>query len=345
MDVGSCSRFCRGIWVVQSLWIGAFNGSFDPGLSFGGSYHWLRGIGVLYVFGRGIGDDLSLETWQSEVIAPKRSLEKDMGEERGESPQEYVRRRIHKPGRSLKAGRKEAFVGTEEFETLQGRGMDRMRNVQKVLTGIFLSGILIGGVGTGIAMVEYSSLVYGGEKLIGEESLVTRNLDYQFEPDGGTLELAGFRYWNRDEIQEIEIDSGVPVGTVRYEVTYNEKSVSPSLVFEPYEEEEEEITEEDFEGDSDIVDENSETVSQEAAYVQEKSREQREERPKKLGYLYLTVSYHDDDFAVFMENKDRILEELKQGKVSSYNMAYVRDVKIKVNPETVPYIESRYVIR
>ncbi len=220
-----------------------------------------------------------------------------------------------------------------------------MRNVQKVLTGIFLSGILIGGVGTGIAMVEYSSLVYGGEKLIGEESLVTRNLDYQFEPDGGTLELAGFRYWNRDEIQEIEIDSGVPVGTVRYEVTYNEKSVSPSLVFEPYEEEEEEITEEDFEGDSDIVDENSETVSQEAAYVQEKSREQREERQKKLGYLYLTASYHDDGFAVFMENKDRILEELKQGKVSSYNMAYVRDVKIKVNPETVPYIESRYVIR
>lgn len=208
-----------------------------------------------------------------------------------------------------------------------------MRNVQKVLTGMFLSGILIGGVGTGIAMVEYSSLAYGGEKLIGEESLVTRNLDYQFEPDGGTLELAEFRYWNRDEIQEIEIDSGVPAGMVRYEVTYNEKSVSPSLVFEPYEE------------DSDIVDENSETVSQEAAYVQEKSREQREERPKKLGYLYLTVSYHDDGFAVFMENKDRILEELKQGKVSSYNMAYVTDVKIKVNPETVPYIDSRYVIR
>ncbi len=241
-----------------------------------------------------------------------------------------------------------------------------MRNVQKVLTGIFLSGILIGGVGTGIAMVEYSSLAYGGEKLIGEESLVTRNLDYQFEPDGGTLELAGFRYWNRDEIQEIEIDSGVPVGTVRYEVTYNEKSVSPSLVFEPYEEEMMEEDSEDRENEAQeeleievdgkksetadeggnlTVDENSETVSQEAAYVQEESGEQREERPKKLGYLYLTASYHDDGFAVFMENKDRILEELKQGKVSSYNMAYVTDVKIKVNPETVPYIERRYVIR
>ena len=46
-----------------------------------------------------------------------------------------------------------------------------------------------------------------------------------------------------------------------------------------------------------------------------------------------------------MENKDRILEELKQGKISSYSMAYITDVKIKVNPETVPYIESCYVIR
>lgn len=114
--------FCRGIWVVQSLWIGAFNGSFDPGLSFGGSYHWLRGIGVLYVFGRGIGDDLSLETWQKRGDCPEKISGKGYGGGKGESPQEYVRRRIHKPGRSLKAGRKEAFVGTEEFETLQGKG-------------------------------------------------------------------------------------------------------------------------------------------------------------------------------------------------------------------------------
>ena len=70
----------------------------------------------------GLGMTFLWRPGKSEVIAPKRSLEKDMGEERGESPQEYVRRRIHKPGRSLKAGRKEAFVGTEEFETLQGKG-------------------------------------------------------------------------------------------------------------------------------------------------------------------------------------------------------------------------------
>ena len=33
-----------------------------------------------------------------------------------------------------------------------------MRRVQKVLTGIFLSGILMGGIGTGIAKDEYSTM-------------------------------------------------------------------------------------------------------------------------------------------------------------------------------------------
>lgn len=75
--------FCRGIWVVQSLRIGAFDGSFDPGLSFGGSYHWLRGIGVLYVFGRGIGDDLSLETRQKRGDCPEKISGRGYGEERG----------------------------------------------------------------------------------------------------------------------------------------------------------------------------------------------------------------------------------------------------------------------
>lgn len=183
-----------------------------------------------------------------------------------------------------------------------------MRRVQKILAGIFLSGVLIGGVGTGIAMVEYSSLTYGGEKLIGGDSLVTKSLDYNFEPDRGTLEVGDLRYWGRGQTQEIEVDNSVPAGTVRFEVTYNERAISPKLVFTPYEEEE-------------------------------------ERTPKKLGYLHLTASYHDNEFALFMENKDGILEELKQRKISSYKMAYITDVKIKVNAATVPYIDSCYIIQ
>ena len=40
-----------------------------------------------------------------------------------------------------------------------------------------------------------------------------------------------------------------------------------------------------------------------------------------------------------------MLEELRQGTISSYNVAYITEAKIKVNQETVPYIGGCYVIR
>ena len=191
-----------------------------------------------------------------------------------------------------------------------------MRRIQKIMTAVFLGGVLLGGIGTGIALVEYSSLSYGGECLIGEEHLVTENLDFRFEQDGRTLVVA---YYGTPSVMEVEEDPSVPAGIVRYQVTYNEKRVTPSLSFSKCGEE----LEESEEG--------------------EQTGEERE--PVYLGYLTLTPHGCGSDFRSFMENKDRILEELKQGKISSYSMAYITDVKIKVNPETVPYIESRYVIR
>ncbi len=40
-----------------------------------------------------------------------------------------------------------------------------------------------------------------------------------------------------------------------------------------------------------------------------------------------------------MENKDRILEDLRQKKISDYQEAWITEVKVKVNPGTRPYIE------
>ncbi len=41
-----------------------------------------------------------------------------------------------------------------------------------------------------------------------------------------------------------------------------------------------------------------------------------------------------------MENKDRILEELRQKKLSSYELAEITNLRIRVNPETMKYIED-----
>lgn len=164
-----------------------------------------------------------------------------------------------------------------------------MRKIQKILIGTFLVGVLLGGIGTGIAVVEYSSISYAGERKLGEERLVTENFDYSFSPDEGKIKVERQWNWNR-HYSAIEEDESVPADTVRYQVTYNEKTVRPRV----------------------------------GSYE---------------GRIWLEGDYENSDFALWMENKDVILEDLKQGKIASYDVNYITDVKIKVNPETSEYIE------
>lgn len=172
-----------------------------------------------------------------------------------------------------------------------------MRRIQKILLGIFLGGVLLGGIGTGVAVVEYSSLKYEGRKVIGMENLKTEDLDFDLDADGKPLLLNGGYYGRHGRDAEVQEDATVPVGTIRYQVTYNQNVVKPYLHYERYDEEDGE----------------------------------------NAGELWLNMDYQEDDLEIFFENKDRFLEDLKQGIISSYEVAYVTDVKIKVNPKTKNY--------
>ncbi len=175
-----------------------------------------------------------------------------------------------------------------------------MRKIQKILTGIFLGGVLLGGIGTGVALVEYSSLAYGGERMIGEENLVTREIDYSFVPEQEQITIAD-GYWT----DHVEVDDTVPEGIIRYVVTYNEKTVKPTL------------------------------------YFREANDKNQSPDPREIS-LELHVQFISSDLALLMECKDEILEKLKQKKIFSYNIAYVTDVKILVNSKSIPYIHNQY---
>ena len=272
-----------------------------------------------------------------------------------------------------------------------------MRNVQKVLIGIFLSGVLLGGIGTGIVVQEFSSLGYGGRKLIGTEDLVTKEMDFTLPMDGKTV-ILGYHGYGRDWEGSLVEDPSVPAGIIRYEVTYNERLIEPHLTFVGYEEDEqtEELEEtENMEPDGDepadgtgqeaeeILDskepletaaeenqggESREEQNQESQPWEGQSHEEqnqpeqiREEQnqegqpqegetaedsqnkePVYGGELYLETRYKGNDFELFMENKDRILEELKQKKLSSYDIAYITEITIKVNPETKAYVKDLF---
>ncbi len=226
-----------------------------------------------------------------------------------------------------------------------------MRRVQKVLSGVFLGGVLLGGIGTGVALVEYSSLAYAGEKHLGEENLVTRQLDYSMAP--GTEEVWLIKsYWDE---AEAEADESVPEGIIRYEITYNEKLVRPVLSYEE-DKDQEELSEaeesvegqveaeESTEGEPEAEESTEEGQEAEKGVEGKPEEEENEERvPGKIRrktLLHLSIRNTGDDFAVWMACKDEILAELKKKRIFSYDMTPVTDLTIKVNPRTMPLVHS-----
>lgn len=234
-----------------------------------------------------------------------------------------------------------------------------MRKLQKILLGTFLGGVLLGGIGTGVAFVEYSSITYAGEKKIGQSSVVTEDLDFSFDPGKGIVVVAPVWY-DEGKISYVETDKTVPENVVRYRVTYNEKTVIPGLHFSEYDEEESQ-TEEPSEqedrlaeenmgpgfDDTDISDEGEGQIGPDALENQNKDDGGRsnviDTSKKKTvrlqGEIRLSPNYRDD-FGLWMENKDEILRDLKQGRIASYRADHITDVKILVNPASADLIKQ-----
>ena len=205
-----------------------------------------------------------------------------------------------------------------------------MGKIRMILASVFLGGVILGGIGAGIAIVEYSSLTYVGEKKIGEENLVTCEMDYTFTLENEQISIEDRDIWNT----KIEEDETVPEGTIRYVVTYNEKTVKPTLrVWE----------EQDYQ-EEDLSENNLEPSSEKDSNTEENKEEEPPIKQLKQTALELGVRYTYSDFALLMESKDQILEDLRQGRIASYDVMYISQVTIKVNPLTMPYIETSHFI-
>ena len=214
-----------------------------------------------------------------------------------------------------------------------------MRKLRVVLFAAFLIGVLLAGVGAGLTMVEWSSLEYGGTKLLDSEYLVTEDFDFTLKDDGSTLILGESYYTNR-YLDGIVEDSSVPEGIVRYQVTYNQALVDPFLQYIPYDREEETGEETVKESPEETGEEfEVETGAESGEEIVPEAPEER--APVIDGILRLMRSYHGDEFRLFMENKDEMLSDLKKGRLSNYEVADITDVKILVNPATRPRVEER----
>ena len=141
------------------------------------------------------------------------------------------------------------------------------------------------------------------------------------------------------------------MGTVCYDVTYNSKLTIPHLYYWESEEglEEDDIFEagetetgngmEINEASIDEADAGEKADAAEEAVTGETAEEKKKSRV--VGHLELRTNYIGNEFELFLRSKDRILEDMKNKKFNSFETAYITDVKIRVNPEMMDYIEDR----
>ena len=230
-----------------------------------------------------------------------------------------------------------------------------MRKIQKILLGSFLTGVLICGVGAGTAIGEYSSLTYLGERTLGEEELVTENFDYTFDPELGAIRLHPSWYGGR-KTAEVQTDDSVPENVIRYEITYLPETIEPELIFRPGKaeeifseeivtgESEAEIAETEAAATEESETETAETEESEIEETVAKEEETGEEKesseilkPQIQGDLLLETWYQGD-MGIWMEAKDQILADLKDGKIAGYQVPHIKAITIKVNPATESYV-------
>lgn len=250
-----------------------------------------------------------------------------------------------------------------------------MRKIQKILLGSFLTGVLICGVGAGTAIGEYSSLTYLGERTLGEEKLVTENFDYTFDPELGAIRLHPSWYGGR-KTAEVQTDDSVPENVIRYEITYLPETIEPELIFRPGKAEEifsEETVAEESEAEAVLAEkseteaavtetaetgeseaeaaateeseaeaaETEESETEENVAKEEETGEEKESseilKPQIQGDLLLETWYQGD-MGIWMEAKDQILADLKDGKIAGYQVPHIKKITIKVNPATEPYV-------
>lgn len=196
--------------------------------------------------------------------------------------------------------------------------MLKKKGMIMIAAGVFCAGVLLGGIGTGVAIAEYTSLEYSGQHILGEESMKTENLDVAVTPKDGQKIIVRQEYYRSGGEY---YDESIPVNTIRYVVRYNTELVTLRARYEAYEEEQsadEDLAEEIVVSEPDGTD----------AVI-----------PEYQGTVYLDWNYTGDEFDLIMRNKDKILSDLKQGKIGSYQTRAIDTIEVWMNPGMKPFVE------
>lgn len=104
-----------------------------------------------------------------------------------------------------------------------------MRKVHRIIIGMLVAGVLILGIGSGVAFAEFSSFQYGEEVVMEGSERFTKTITYKVpvQEDKKELGIEPFEHWH----YEIVEDENISKDEVQFVISYlsDHKNVKPTI--------------------------------------------------------------------------------------------------------------------
>ena len=199
---------------------------------------------------------------------------------------------------------------------------------RKALGIAFLSGVLLCGLGCGVAFAQYSKMEYAGERIIGGENIVKETLEAELESEGKILIPSYYTTSYSRYGTTLETDENIPKNKIIFDIEYNPERFAPAV-------ERHTQYEDILLYGTEIVNEYGEVIDY---------REEYKTDPEKvIGEVYeLGRPKYYDDVKDFFEVKDMVLSDIKNGKLGNYRVEYIESITVRVNPANADRVEFYY---
>lgn len=191
---------------------------------------------------------------------------------------------------------------------------------RKALGIAFVAGVLICGLGCGVAFAQYSKFEYVGVKYIGDGKTESGTVESTLEADGKIC----VESYGVSESMELVADTNVPADKIYFDVVYNPERISLGV--------EKVIPTNEIAYIVKTVDENGNEITTEEYY------DENEEDADRTMYYIGRWKNHDEVYD-FFEIKDELLSDLKKKKIASYTDIIIESITVRVNPANADRVE------
>lgn len=180
-----------------------------------------------------------------------------------------------------------------------------MRKIYKIAAGLLMAGVLIAGIGSGVAFAEYSKFEYSGSKVLEGSKYLTKTVSCQVDVKGMEKENQSVVYLDSTRHYRIVEDESVAKDCIKADIKYltDREDMQPEFISEHY-------------------------------YADEEHADGT--------YLFLDCDFvhGQEDMRILMRAKDMVLADLKKKQIGDYHADGVEEVIIRIHPESEFRLES-----